>query len=58
MKKKVQLEKLPLCCQVAMLYTETKSYKKVQDALNLQPEQVRRFLLKHLERTLSLTRNH
>lgn len=49
LEKKVSLESLPRCCQVAMIYREHGSYKEVETLLKLQPQQIKQDLLKHLK---------
>ena len=47
-KRRIDLSILPLCCQVASAYAQTQSYEQVQKKFNLNPNQVRRLILKHI----------
>ena len=53
MKKEVPLDQLPLCCRVAQLRAQKKSYKEIQALLHLNhDEQVRRLIMEHLEHSV------
>jgi hypothetical protein len=60
LKKKIDLDSLRKCCQVAMVYAETESYKETSKRFNppLHDEQIKRFLIEHLKHTAHDSHNN
>lgn len=49
MDKKVDIKKLPWCCQVAKRYVQLGSYRSIANQLGIHPEQVKREIIRHLK---------
>lgn len=55
--KKPILTDLPLCCQVAAVYSSTGSYKNIKMAFNLKSEEVRRLMREHCRHSIITSHN-
>jgi hypothetical protein len=56
-KRHIAITDLPLCCQVAKIYSEAGSYKQVKNILKLENTQIKRALLEHLQHSLITSNN-
>jgi len=58
MEKEAILTELPLCCQVAVTYSSNGNMKATGKAFNLEAEEIKRLLVKHIKHTLLTDNNH
>lgn len=58
MDKQAIVTELPLCCQIAAMYSSTGNMKQIANAFTLNPEQVRRKLREHCKHSLFTVYNN